>query len=111
MRSFEQRGVKVIAASIDDVDGARKTLAEFKPPFPLAYGLDAREFAALTGAFYNPEKGFLNATGFIIRPDGLVGGAAYSTGPIGRYTPGDCLRMIDYWLRQESQPQTTAPAR
>ena len=107
---FEQRGVNIIAASIDDREGAQKTLDRYKPTFPLAYGLDAKEFAAQTGAFYNAEKGFLNATGFIIRPDGLIGGASYSTGPIGRYTPVDCIRMIDYWLKQprESKPPKTA---
>ena len=103
--------MKIIAASIDDLEGAQKTLAEYKPTFPLGYGLDAKEFAAQTGAFYNAEKGFINATGFIVRPDGTVAGASYSTGPIGRYTSADCIRMLDYWLKQEPKPQTSAPTR
>lgn len=110
IKLFQQRGIKIVAASIDDREGAQKTLEKYKPTFPLAYGLDAKKFATQTGAYYNAEKGFLNATGFIIRPDGLIGGASYSTGPIGRYTPGDCIRMIDYWLKPPSQPQPTETA-
>ncbi len=38
------------------------------------------------GHWYDPGKKFLHATGFIVKPDGVVAPAVYSTGPIGRFT-------------------------
>ena len=74
-----------------------------KLTFPLAYGMDARRFADMTGAFYDDKKLFLHATGFIIRPDGTVEGAVYSTGPIGRLVAADTLMLIDYLKTLASQ--------
>jgi hypothetical protein len=67
-----------------------------KLTFPIAYGLDARAFAAATGAFFDDVKGYIHATGFILRPDGKVDEAVYSTGPIGRFVSADVLFLIDY---------------
>lgn len=62
----------------------------------MAYGLNARDFAAKTGAFFDEGKGYIHATGFILRPDGKIENAVYSTGPIGRLTAADTLTLIDY---------------
>ena len=70
--------------------------------FPVAYGLDARAFAAQTGAFFDDVRGFIHATAFILRPDGKVDQAVYSTGPIGRFTAADALFMIDYRSKKSS---------
>jgi hypothetical protein len=74
-----------------------------KLTFAMAYGIDAKEFANMTGAFYESKKGFLHATSFIIKPDGSVGDAVYSTGPIGRLTATDTLMLIDFRKKMESQ--------
>ena len=63
--------------------------------FPIAHGLNAEEFVTLTGAFFDEAKGFIHATGFIIKPDGVIEEAVYSTGPIGRFTAADILRLMD----------------
>jgi len=62
----------------------------------MAFDISVEEFAARTGAFYNVEKRFLHATGLILRPDGTVDEAVYSTGPIGRLPAADVLKLIDY---------------
>lgn len=64
--------------------------------FPVAYGLNANEFCKLSGAFFHEKKGFIHATGFIMQPDGIIVNAVYSTGPIGRLTASDTLRLIGY---------------
>lgn len=74
-----------------------------KLTFSLAYGMDAKEFAGMTGAFFDDKKGFLHATAFIIWPDGTLEDVVYSTGPIGRLTAADTLMLIDYRMKAASQ--------
>ena len=86
----------VIGASVDTVESAQEIVEQHELTFPLACGLNAREFSAVTGASYDEENSYVHATGFIIRPNGKVAEAVYSTGPIGRHTMSECLLMIDY---------------
>jgi len=99
LSDFDERGITVAASSVDSLDHAQKTVAQLGLGFPIAFGLNAPEFASLTGAFYEREKNYLHATAFIIKPDGLVSNATYSTGSIGRLTPADALRLIDYFTK------------
>lgn len=88
--------VEVVAASVDELDDARKTVARHGLGFPVGYGLDAAGFAEQTGAFWDEAKGYVHATGFVLRPDGRVAAAVYSTGPIGRYVAADVVGLIRY---------------
>lgn len=90
----------MIAASSDSPEDAQKSVERKRLTFPIAYGLDARAFAAMTGAFFDDVRGFINATGFILRPDGKVDKAVYSTGQIGRFTPADTLSIIEYHIKK-----------
>ena len=62
--------------------------------FSMGYGLDFMDFAEKTGAFYEVRRSIIHATSFILRRDGTVAHAVYATGPIGRLTVDDCIRMI-----------------
>lgn len=86
----------VVGLSTDSLEEARQTVEGYDLTFPVAYGLDAQEFSALTGAFFNAESGQLRMTGFVVAPDGRVVVAVYSTGPIGKLTPAECRDMVDY---------------
>jgi peroxiredoxin len=99
---FDERKIKVIAASADSLEDARKSVERKNLTFPVAYGLDARAFAAQTGAFFDDVRGYIDATGFILRPDGKVDEAVYSTGPIGRFVSADTLFLIDYRTKKAS---------
>ena len=92
--AFASRDIAVIAVSVDTLEQATGTVKEHRLTFPVAYGLDGPAFAAKTGAFFHPEKGHLHATGFILDPDGLVADAVYSTGPVGRLIPADCIGLV-----------------
>ena len=100
---YAKRDIRVVGGSTDTREEALKTQNEYNLPFPLAYGLDAVEFSRLTGAFYNPDRFFLDGTGFIIDPSGTVRAGVYSTGPIGRYTPRECIAMIDYFRKKDAR--------
>lgn len=93
---FTKRNVAVIASSVDSADEARKTVETHNLTFHVGYGLNGPQFAADTGAFYDRSKGYVQATGFVLQPDGIIARALYSTGPVGRFTPGELLRSIDY---------------
>ena len=49
---------------MDNLEDAQKMVERRKLTFPLAYGMDAKRFANMTGAFYDEKKLFLHATGF-----------------------------------------------
>lgn len=91
---YRAAGIRLIAGSVDSEDNARKVARDLSLSYTVAYGLDAEEISALTGAYYDPEKKYLQAAGFIVKPDGVVAGAVYSTGPIGRYTAADALDLV-----------------
>lgn len=73
---------------------ALKTIAEHALTYPVAYGAAGAQLGALTGAFWEEKRQCLQATGFIVKGDGTVAHALYSTGPIGRYTAAEALKML-----------------
>ena len=93
-KDFGTAGIRLLAASVDTEEDARKTVRELNLSYPVAYDLSAPEISGLTGAFYEADKNFVHATGFMLKPDGTVAGAVYSTGPIGRYTAADALDLV-----------------
>ena len=80
---------------MDAESDARKTIAEHALTFPLAYGADGPKLGALTGAFWEDKRRCLQATGFILKADGSVAQALYSTGSIGRYTAAEALKILE----------------
>ena len=81
--------------SVDAEVEARKTIATHALTFPVAYGADGTALGALTGAFWEDQRRCLQATGFILKGDGTVAQALYSTGPIGRYTAAEALKILE----------------
>ena len=63
---------------------------------PIGHGADAKAVSAATGAFVDPERGFLQSTGFVLNPDGQVVVSVYSSGAIGRLVPDDVIGLIRY---------------
>ena len=86
-----------MAGSVDPLEKAQETVQKLGIAYPVAYGLDAEEISKMTGAYYDPEKNFIHATGFIIGPDNSLVVACYSTGPIGRFTAKDVLNLIKFY--------------
>ena len=99
---FARRGAAVAAASTDSYEDARRTVERLGLQMPLVYGLDAREFSTRTGAFFSEEKNYLHATGFVVRRDGLVVEALYSTSGVGRLSAGETLGLLAYLAKKQS---------
>jgi len=97
---YDAKKIAVVAASADKLADALSTVSRHQLTFPVAYGLDAAQIVALTGAFWDRDKGFLHATGFILTPEGEVAAAVYSTGPLGRYDARTTLGWITARLEE-----------
>jgi len=97
---LEDEGIRVIAASTDPLDKATETVKEHALDFPVGYSLPLRETAATLGAFYEEKRGFLQATGFVVRPDWTIAVSQYSSGPIGRLVWQDVLGLVQFYKKQ-----------
>lgn len=73
--------------------------------FAVGYGLDPGDARRRFGARIEPERGFVHATGFLLRPDGTVAQAVYSTGPLGRLTAREVLATVDYYRKTETEEE------
>ncbi|EFE0813764.1 TPA: peroxiredoxin family protein [Citrobacter freundii] len=91
---FAEEGIRVVSVSVDDREKSEALVDKHKLSFPVAYGADARVVSATTGAFVNDDPVCLQATGFVISPEGRILTAVYSTRAIGRLMPTDVLSFV-----------------
>jgi len=96
---FESEQVNIIAGSVDPIEKAGEAVETSGVTYPVAYGLAAKEISKVTGAYYDREKNFLHATGFLVRSDNTIEVACYSTGPIGRFMPKDVLKLVKFYKK------------
>jgi peroxiredoxin len=94
--SLADVGANVVALSVDDEATTGEVVAKHGLTFPVGHSADARAISAATGAFVDPERGFLQSTGFVVNPDGQVVVSVYSSGAIGRLVPDDVVGLIRY---------------
>jgi peroxiredoxin len=93
---LNELGAEVVALSIDSLEQAQQTVERHRLTFPVLYGLDAREVAEAIGAFINEHPPYLQATGFVLRPNGTVAVAVYSSSAIGRLVAADTINFLKY---------------
>jgi peroxiredoxin len=93
---FVGENIKVVSVSVDDREKSEALVEKHKLGFPVAYGADARAVSAATGAFVNDDPVCLQATGFVLSPEGRIVTAVYSTRAIGRLLPEDVLGLVRY---------------
>jgi len=94
--SLAEVGAKVVALSVDDEATTAEVVAKHGLAFPVGHSADAKAISAATGAFVDPERGFVQSTGFVLNPDGQVVVSVYSSGAIGRLVPDDVVGLIRY---------------
>lgn len=91
---FAKNEIRVVSASADNREKTDALVQKHKLGFPVGYGVDVRAVSAATGAFVNEDPLSLQATGFIIDPEGRIVTAVYSTRAIGRLMPEDVLNFV-----------------
>ena len=94
--SLAELGATVVALSVGDEATTAELIAKHGLTFPVGHSADAKAIAEATGAFVDPDGGFLQSTGFIVDPDGNVVISVYSSGAIGRPVPDDVAGMLRY---------------
>jgi peroxiredoxin len=100
--SLGEVGAQVTALSVDDEATTAALVAKHGLTFPVGYNADAKAISEATGAFVDPDRGFLQSTGFILDPTGRVVISVYSSGAIGRLVADDVIGMLRY-LRQHAE--------
>ena len=99
---LDELGAEVIALSVDSLEQAQQTVERHKLTFPVLYGLDARAVAKTIGAYMNEDPLYLQATGFLLRPDGTIAVAVHSSSAIGRLVAADTVNYLKYLLKMQS---------
>ena len=103
---FGGEDIKIVSVSVDDREKSEALVEKRKRGFPVAYGADARAVSAATGAFVNDAPVYLQATGFVLNPEGPIVTAVYSIGAIGRLMPDEVLGLVrTSYLRQRTEEQ------
>ena len=83
-------GITVYAVSVDTADKAEKVRADFSGPIAINA---TKEHSDTVRAWWHEDRAFIQPSEFILRADGLILSATYSTGPIGRLDAEDALAM------------------
>jgi peroxiredoxin len=85
---------RIVALSVDDEETTRALIQTHGIRFPVGHSIEAQTVSAATGAFVNRDPRFLQATGFVLDPDGTVVLSVYSSGAIGRLVPADVAGLV-----------------
>ena len=102
-KEFDALGVKIVAASVDDIDKAREIGDPLE--FPMAYGV-TRDIADALGAWWEDRRQIIQPSEFILDGDGKVVGSSYSDGPLGRIDAADVVRLVTMYENRKKQAQS-----
>jgi peroxiredoxin len=93
---LEQLGARIVALSADGEAATRALIEKHGLGFPVGHSADVDEVQAALGAFVDPDRQYLQSTGFVLDPSGHVIVSVYSSGAIGRLLPDDVIGLIRY---------------
>lgn len=96
LSGLEKLDTRLVAMSADSGEDARKTVRELELSFPVGHGLDVDQAASKTGAYANEDPPHLQPADFILRPDGTVALAVYSSGAVGRLRVEDAIDQVEF---------------
>jgi hypothetical protein len=68
--------------------------------FPVLYGLNNYEVAEKIGVTMNIDPTYLQATGFVLKPDGKIAVSVYSSSAIGCLVSKDTINLIKYMQKE-----------
>lgn len=100
---FDEHGVQVLAASSDPLEEAQKTVALLELEYTVLYGLDPEQTSAAIGCYTGEHDGrpHVQPASFILKADGTIALAVYSSGKVGRLTAADALEIVRELPRNE----------
>ena len=104
---MEALGVTIIGATTDTLEQAQD-IANNDPglTYQVAYGV-TKEDADLLGSWWSEDReGYIQPTEFIMGRGGVILGALYASGPVGRMGVDEVIRMITNRERRRQQQET-----
>ena len=101
-KEFEAEQISIVAGSVDSEEKASETVEKNGITFPIAYGMNAEETSRITGAYYDKDRQYIHATGFLIRPDNTIETVCYSSGTIGRFVAQDLLNLVKFYKSKKT---------
>lgn len=90
---FQKEDAQILAVSTDTPENSQKLAGKHSLSFPVLAGL-SRQTVEAYDLFFSEEKGYAEPAVFILRPDGTVAYASLQSGPLGRPTTDDLLRIV-----------------
>lgn len=86
----------------DSLEETQRMVRELALAFPVLSELDTAEIAEKTGIYVSSQDPvFFQASGYVLKPNGTVSVAVYSTGAIGRLEPDKTLAHIKHAMSKE----------
>ena len=102
-------GVTIIGATTDTLEQAQD-IANNDPglTYQVAYGVTKEEADSLGSWWSEDRDGYIQPTEFIMGRGGVVLGALYASGPVGRMGADEVVRLITNRERRRQQQETPA---
>jgi peroxiredoxin len=95
LEELQALGVEVIAASVDTLDAVNEMVAELGLTFPIAYGVTDGDVAAFDPWFGDDAHGhYIQPMELLVLRGGVVFGAMYASGPVGRMSVDEVLNSV-----------------
>ena len=98
-------GVTIVALSVDDEATSKALVDRLHLSFPVGFGANSDNIAALTGAYLAEDSAYIQSTGFVLDRRGRILTAVYSSGAIGRLVPDDVAGFVKYVDAQHDATQ------
>ena len=93
LAEFQKENAQILAVSTDTAENSQKLVGKHNLSFLVLAGL-GREAVDAYDLFFNEEKNCAEPAIFILRPDGTVAYASLQSGPLGRSSNDDLLRIV-----------------
>ena len=95
LAELEALGTEIVALSSDDEEHARGTVEKMGLEFTVLYGLDPDSTSRAIGCYTGVNEGrpHIQPAAFVLKPDGTIAHAVYSSGKVGRLSANDALTL------------------
>ena len=100
MAEIESLGVALYALSTDSREEAQHMAEKHKLTFPVMFAMDGPKTAELLESYYEERRNIIQPTNFILGPDRKIMSITMSSGPVGRLTPEDVVRIVPTYRKQ-----------
>ncbi len=97
---LEAADIPVYFLSTDTLEEAKATVDKHGATFPVIYGMDGPKTAELLGSYYEERRNIIQPTGFLLNPEKKIMSVTTSSGPVGRLTVEDILRVVAFYRKQ-----------